>query len=387
MNDAAGARMDPARIAEQIASIRRSPSRREELVALLSEQSAIYSGLGAGDAERIRGFVLASFEETGLPESAIPFVVEELETGTNPYTVAGAAKALRGMSRPSERMLRLLVAAAQRIESNDDFVQHDTLNPGDRPEARTSAVAEIIRTLSARGPAGQDMWDQIRAMGDRGALSPAAMSAITEAGISRSTAASAPCCCGTPPPISLPAQATSRDLRDLALEDQSGTAFTYRELFHAFPSVVTFFYTRCMNPQKCSLTVSKLAALQRRLAVMGLERRINVCAFTYDPAYDRAERLRLYGADRAFRFDDRNRFIRTVGPFDPVRAAFNLNVGFGETTVNRHSVELIILDATGRAVREFRRVQWDEAEVADVISGVVSAKSGDIPEPVVSAVI
>ena len=135
-----------AQLAETIIAIRRVPARRQELVALLAEQSAIYRGLSASEAERLRGFILAGFENVGLPQSALPFVLEEIETGLNPYTVAAAAKALRGASEISDAMFALLVAAAERIASNDDNVQFETIDPGDRAAPRTAA-----RTSACRG--------------------------------------------------------------------------------------------------------------------------------------------------------------------------------------------------------------------------------------------
>jgi cytochrome oxidase Cu insertion factor (SCO1/SenC/PrrC family) len=363
----------PLKIAEHVLSIRRSPARREELVALLAEQSAVYRGLGTGEAERIRGFVLASFEQVGLPESALPFVLEELETGYNPYTVAAAAKALRGASQISDHGLKLLVAAAGRIKTNDDNVQYDSLDPTDPTAKRTSALAEIIRTIAASGARARQA---IEAMADARAVSREAMAAMEQARRGLADPADQQCCCSGPPPAAARAgKPTAFDsIDDIALQDQSGTNFQYRDFFKGRPSVVTFFYTRCMNPRKCSLTVSKLAGLQRRLAGTGLGSRINIAAFTYDPGYDRPSRLQIYGIERGFRFDDQNRFMRTVGPFEPIQARFDLGVGFGPATANRHSVELLILDSTGEAVHEFRRVLWDEAEVLEAVRAI-SAKS------------
>ena len=341
----------PLQIAEHILSIRRAPARREELVALLAEQSAIYRGLGMGDAERIRGFVLASFEALGLPDSALPFVLEELETGINPYTMAAAAKALRGARQVSDRTLALLVSAAGRVESNDDNVQYDTMDPGDRVAPRTSALAEIMGTIAAlRDRAHGGPTDQ----------------------------AGEHCCCASPPaPVLSAPSPTLRSIDDLALQDQSGVNFAYRDFFYRRPSVLTFFYTRCMNPKKCSLTISKLGSLQRRLAAINLQSCINIGAFTYDPAYDRASRLQTYGMDRGFRFDDRNRFIRTTGSFEPIRAKFDLGVGFGPATTNRHSVELLILDSEGETVYESRRALWDEGEVLQAIGEILKPGSGN----------
>jgi protein SCO1 len=357
-----------AEVGDNIIALRRAPDRREELVALLPEQSPVYRGLSANAAERLRGFIFASFETVGLPHSAMPFVLEELESGINPYTVAAAAKALRGAAEIPDKTFALLVAAAERIAANDDTVQYETIDPTDRTVQRTSALTEIIRTVAAWGPRARPLWIAIDMMAARGNMCADAMAAIQLARLHLSANAGESCCCAAPTPLALPAKSlASFDTDNLALEDQSGTTFAYREFFYGRPSVVTFFYTRCMNPGKCSLTVSKLAALQRRLVAVDLACQINVVAFTYDPAYDHPRRLQTYGLDRGFRFDDRNRFLRTLGSFAPIRDKFDLGVGFGTATVNRHSVELLVLDTKGASVREFRRVQWDEAEAIEAI--------------------
>jgi cytochrome oxidase Cu insertion factor (SCO1/SenC/PrrC family) len=346
---------------------------------MLAEQSHVYQGLGSGEAERIRGFVLASFEKVGLPETALPFVLEELQTGLNPYTVAAAAKGLRGAGQISDKALKLLGIAALRIENNDDNVQHETFDPGDRVPARTSALAEIVRTIGLSGAPAQHLCGTLDEIAGRGNISPEVAAAIVKARKNLSGETATHGCCSAPPPIATaPVSPVRQNLDDpavgdLALEDQSGATFRYGDFFHGRPSVLTFFYTRCMNPQKCSLTVSKLAGVQRRLAQRDIGQRINVAAFTYDPAYDHAHRLQTYGLERGFRFDARNRFVRTVASFEPVQARFSLGVGFGPTTVNQHSVDLLILNSKGEAVRQFSRVQWDEADVLDPLDKVLAA--------------
>ena len=70
-----------------------------------------------------------------------------------------------------------------------------------------------------------------------------------------------------------------------------------------------------MNPEKCSLTVTRLARLARLIAAEALD--ANVAGITYDPAFDRPARLRTYGADRGMSFSPRCSLLRTLGPFDP----------------------------------------------------------------------
>ena len=58
-------------------------------------------------------------------------------------------------------------------------------------------------------------------------------------------------------------------------EDHNGESITFREFFRGQPSVVVFFYTRCDNPMKCSLTVEKLARVQKLLEAQGLADQIH----------------------------------------------------------------------------------------------------------------
>jgi len=150
-----------------IDGIRRAPARREELVDLLREQSAVYRGLGTQSAERLRGYVLASFEVVGLPDNAMPFVLEELETGLNPYTVAAAAKALRGAGNVPQSAIALLIRAVTRIEGNDDYVQYETLAPADQGEAGTTALVEPLRTVSALASRAVELRPMLDAMAAR----------------------------------------------------------------------------------------------------------------------------------------------------------------------------------------------------------------------------
>ena len=114
-----------ADIIAEVNRLRASPDQRDALAALLAEQSPLYAGRSTGDAERLRGYLLASFKSMGLPASAMPFVIEELESGLNPYVVAAAAKALRGARDFPDRVAALLIAAIERIRGSDDAVDFD----------------------------------------------------------------------------------------------------------------------------------------------------------------------------------------------------------------------------------------------------------------------
>jgi len=126
-----------------------------------------------------------------------------------------------------------------------------------------------------------------------------------------------------------------------------------------------------MNPEKCSLTVTRLARLASRLVEDGLD--ANVTGISYDPRFDRPGRLRRYGADRGMVFSSRCSLLRTVGPFGPLTEAFDLGVGFGPVTVNRHRLDLVVLDSALGVAERFERRLWHEETVLATLNSAASA--------------
>ena len=72
--------------------------------------------------------------------------------------------------------------------------------------------------------------------------------------------------------------------------------------------------------------------------------------------------LRAYAQDRAVRMDAGHRMLRATDGMDALCAYFQLGVNFIESLVNRHRIEVYILDAEGRIAASFERIHWDEQE-------------------------
>jgi protein SCO1 len=175
-------------------------------------------------------------------------------------------------------------------------------------------------------------------------------------------------------------------IESTVFEDHDGAEITFDKFFKGHPSIVVFFYTRCDNPLKCSLTVTKLANVQKLLEARGLADQISTAAITYDPGFDLPERLRGYGQNRGVRLDVRHRMLRTIDDIDRLRGHFNLGVNFIESLVNRHRIEVYVLDAGGRIAACFERIHWDEQQVVDRAIEMLKEKSDEMrsetsPEP------
>ncbi len=353
---------------------------RQLLLELLPERIPVYQGRSANTVTRMRGYLLAAFEEAGLPEGALPYVLEELESGRNAYLVAAAARALRGRESRSSDAVPFLLKAIANIAYADDAVSFDSYRPSWPLSGHTTALQEICATVACLGSEATVALPALRSLLEQpGVLSDAARIKL-ESAVSKLSADGSSCavpepstCCAHDPEN---ARSVIHDIRpqvdalaDVALEDQDGARVTFGEFFTGKPSVVAFFYTRCDNPNKCSLTITKLGRLQGRLADVGLDGRIRTAAITYDPEFDLPARLRAYGENRGVVFSPSDRLFRTRGELAALDRYFELGVSFGGTLVNRHRIELFLLDQRCRVAVAFTRLQWD---VEDVLAQATS---------------
>jgi len=345
----------------------------DRLVELLPERAPIYAGRRTDEVDRLRAIVLGAFERLGLPHEAVPFVLEELESGSNAQTVAAAARALRNAGEVPSQAVDLVLRAIDRFAAADDV-----LEAGDFACAEpTTLLLELLHTLVRLAPhAAGGCREALRSVIDRNGpvFSDEVRAALDFALTALSSKQPAPaCCCSqeTPSVSRDPVIVASSTLpSEVVLQDQDGDLTTFGSFLVGLPSVVAFFYTRCMVPEKCSLTITKLARLQRKLAAGFLTGRINVVAITYDPAFDLPSRMRAYGRDRGMAFDRQNRLLRAPNGLEPLQRYFDLQVGFGAATVNRHRLELFVLDRMAKIAASFTRMQWDEQEIFSTVQGL-----------------
>ncbi|SNS14621.1 Cytochrome oxidase Cu insertion factor, SCO1/SenC/PrrC family [Geodermatophilus pulveris] len=335
------------------------------LLGLLDEASPAHAGRSAAETARLRAEALLSLGASGLPDAALPFVVEELESGSEPLLVAAAARAARGRRPVDPRLTRPLLQALRNLAERDDTVSFGSPRPAPGTSGTTplSEILATLRELELSSAARDELRDLARREGPlfAGAVRTALEDVAGPAGH----------CCGGGMPAT-PALDDGRQAavgpvpREVEVEDQDGRRLALADFFGHAPTVVAFFYTRCDNPRKCSLTITSLAELCRDLADrLGS---VQVAAVTYDPGFDIPARLRRYGSDRGLPFGPAVRMFRTVAGWDLLRAHFGLRVGYTASVVNRHGIELFLLDG-GRVVRIWSRTRWAPADVARQLGG------------------
>ncbi|MEL7011463.1 MAG: SCO family protein [Cyanobacteria bacterium J06588_4] len=147
----------------------------------------------------------------------------------------------------------------------------------------------------------------------------------------------------------------------MRLQDQSGAKFLLSDFFVGQPTVVVFFFTRCGNPSKCPLTITKLSRLQERLREM--KSSIRTVAITYDPDYDDPRRLKQYARSWGVSIDENHRLVRALDNQASLRDFFKLGVSYGKSTVNQHQLETYLLDQQGTLIGALRRKRLDASKI------------------------
>jgi protein SCO1/2 len=364
-----------AEFAARVDALNADPAHRAQLLDLLREDHPVYNQRGGATVSLMRGWVLVALARAPVCDEALPFVLEELDTGVDPYLVAAAAQALRSYPHPGPALAPFVMRAIGQIRYHDDPVSLDQYGEYSHSSA-TSPLRELFKTLAWLGAHARGVLPQIEALAQaRGLAKQAKAEAAHAIAAIRTGTGTAPAegepCCEMPPGLagrfSWPRMRRrgSEAIQSVSFEDHDGTSVTFNDIFRGHPSIVVFFYTRCDNPLKCSLTVAKLARVQQVLAERGLDDRIHTYAITYDPAFDSAKRIATYGRDRGVRMDDRHRLLRADDGMSALRAHFRLGVNFIESLVNRHRVEAYVLDAQGRIAESFERLLWKEEAIVD----------------------
>ena len=355
-----------------VEELARDPAKQSRLIDLLQEDHPAYAQRGTTTVSRMRGWVVLALARINLPDPALPFVIEELDTGVDAYLVATAAIALRSYPAPSPAFAPFVVRAITNIRYRDERLSLDQYGGYAIGSTGTTPVRELLATLLWLGPHARAMAPEIELLhSGPTALNKKYLPSIERVltAIRSEAGAETSDCCQLPDGVRglfSWMRATRTDatpIKSTVFEDQNGQSITFGEFFNGRPSIVAFFYTRCDNPLKCSLTVTKLARIQQLLDAEGVAEQINTAGITYDPGFDSPERLLNYGKHRGVRFDSHHRLLRTHDGLDSVRKHFKLGVNFIESLVNRHRIEIYILDATGRVAGYFGRIQWNEKEV------------------------
>ena len=134
----------------------------------------VYRGRSANTVNRMRGYLLAAFEDAGLPEEALPYVFEELESRRDAYLVAAAAEPFEAGNARAPTPCPSCSKAIENIKYADDAVSFDSYRPSWPLPGHTTALKEIAATIAWLGSQASSALPALRSLLDEpGVLSEA----------------------------------------------------------------------------------------------------------------------------------------------------------------------------------------------------------------------
>jgi protein SCO1/2 len=355
---------------------------QSELLRLFDERNAAYLGHSAPAIARMRGWLLLAYShETpvlDLSDCALPYVLEELQTAHDAYLTTAALICLRSWHQPDPAFCNALSGALSFARGHDLPVCTGEYG-GIGLNGNTSPMRELAATLHWMGDSAAPMAAELHDLVRSRAATVDVLRQIESLCLSFKQGDA--CCSSLPFNAILgrlsfgAARPTGIEALDaVVFEDQMGVSSTCQQIFQGHPTIVAFFYSRCDNPLKCSLTIWKLARTQGVLAARGLASSIATVGITYDSAYDTPDRLLRYGHNRGLKMDGHNKLIRTTSGFAVLRRYFDLGVSFFESLVSRHPIEVFVLDRDGRIAFSYTRLNWSEEIVVSDAASLLSAR-------------
>ncbi len=364
-------------LAELRSEGKKSPEAAAVLLALLPEHSALYGDRSRSEILLLRGALFATLAETGCPLEALPLIRAELATSDDPYVFAAACRAAANLGPQASAVVPDLLRPFGRGLMDDTFSLKDPRQQQPLP-APTTAKLEAMKALAAIGPrasralatiqevaAGRLAADGLRSS-DLQEQARLAIIAID----GEADEACKSCCAETNAshgPMHTtwlePSHRSDPGLGDISLTDQGNQVLCFRDLL-GNPLFLSFFYTQCDNPQKCSRTVTTMAQLKERIVKEGLASRVRIILITLDPAFDDLIRLREYVMGRGFHADQHALVARTSsGELSILSQQLQFPVNFNAGRVSVHGVSGVLLDKGGRVARTYHSVLWDNEQV------------------------
>ena len=248
-----------------IESLAALPTGEAVLCEFLCEDQPCYFQKGNSAVARMRGWAILTLARTRVSDIALPFILEELETGVEAYLVAAAAFALRAYPAPNPAFVLYVLRAINNIRYRDEPICFEGYGEYADSLEGTSPLHELLLTLHWLGAHAQASLPEIKLLetgfprNHRIQLAKTIEAIADSAPVANSEQGD---CCGLPAGISLPffwkrnLSADNSFVRSILFEDHNGASVHFDEYFRRRPTIVVFFYTRCDNPLKCSLTIT-----------------------------------------------------------------------------------------------------------------------------------
>ncbi|MEM9263209.1 MAG: SCO family protein [Pseudomonadota bacterium] len=351
-----------------------APEAADVISDLLPEKSPLYRDRIRAEVELLRGALLVTISEIGATPDVMPVVLAELETTKDPFTFGAACRVAVALGPRANAAEKYLLRPFGRT-IKDELFSLDEISQSHPLQSPTTAQQEALKAL-ATVTASKVSLPTLKAISEgrissdvcsHDTLRTLALRAISR--IESKQPLEGNCCCkdassvATSTQLFSPSDRTALFLEGLEFTNVRGQKQKFGDLIGK-PVFLSYFYTRCDNPQKCSRTVTTAAKLQRLAKDRGFDDSVRILLVTLDPTFDDSLRLREYGRERGFEMNGRDTVVRTSGDdLQLLCQAFDLPVSLNNGSLSIHGVGGILIDKKGRVAKRYNAILWNNEDV------------------------
>lgn len=130
------------------------------------------------------------------------------------------------------------------------------------------------------------------------------------------------------------------------------------------PTVISFVYTRCNNPNKCPAVMAAFTRLSQQLENNHLLSDVNLALISYDAQWDSVETINSYARLHGLALNDRVSFyVPQASCSGQFFKDLDIKVSINSGGITLHKLQLFLLDAKGNLARSYDTVLWDNNRV------------------------
>lgn len=172
------------------------------------------------------------------------------------------------------------------------------------------------------------------------------------------------------------------EVPDFALTNQDGKRIHLAQ-YRGQALALTFIYTRCPQPDQCTLMSNNFAAIDRELQKEPeLYKKTHLLSISFDPEYDTPKVLRSYGASHTERYTDESfqhwefagggtEEIKGIAQFFGLRYYHDTESGEDQVI---HSLRTAVIGPDGKLVKLYRGNEWKPEEIVADLKALFAAK-------------
>ena len=179
------------------------------------------------------------------------------------------------------------------------------------------------------------------------------------------------------------------DVPDFGLVNQDGKRIHLAQ-YRGKTLLITFVYTRCLQPDQCTLMSNNFAAIDQALQQQPeTYDKTHLLTVSFDPEYDTPKVLRSYGASHTGRYSDETfqHWEFASGSKDEVKGIaqfFGLRYYHDTESSDEqviHSMRTAIIGPDGKVLKLYRGNEWKPEEILGEVRALTSSTGAPVSSP------